>query len=96
VAHGTHGIHGKGDERREPQKRKGGEIFFTTKYTKDTKGGGRGFAHGTHGIHGKIEAGIGRGAGTRDGKRRTITRTRMIEGGRVAHGSREGRRKGET
>ena len=36
-----------------------GRNFFTTKYTKNTKGRGRGFAHGTHGIHGKIEAGEG-------------------------------------
>jgi hypothetical protein len=28
VAHGTHGIHGKGDERREPRKRKGAEFFY--------------------------------------------------------------------
>ena len=26
VAHGTHGIHGIGDERREPRKRKGAEF----------------------------------------------------------------------
>ena len=28
MAHGTHGIHGKGDERREPRKRKGAELFY--------------------------------------------------------------------
>jgi hypothetical protein len=38
VAHGTPGIHGIGDERREPRKRKGAE-FFTTK---DATGVGRG------------------------------------------------------
>ena len=36
-----------------------GRNFFTTRYTKDTKGGGRGFAHGIHGIYGKIEVGEG-------------------------------------
>ena len=38
VAHGTHGIHGNGDERREPRKRKGAEFFIT----KDATGVGRG------------------------------------------------------
>ena len=58
MAHGTHGIHGKGDERREPRKRKGAE-FFTTK---DATGVGRGPE--------KLPANCAKGREWRRGRRR--------------------------
>ena len=101
-AKGAEDAEGEGSGERE-------EKFFTTNYTKDTKGGGRGLeklraALAKGGERGKRESeewpmehmeytekskrGIGRVAGTRGGKRRTITRTmNENDGRRVAHGT---------
>ena len=99
VAHGTHGIHGIGDERREPRKRKGAEFFIT----KDATGVGRGPeklpADGANerewGIRDSEEWPTGYtddtewGAGTGKVAREWRERTRITERGfgRVAHGT---------
>ena len=89
VAHGTHGIHGIGDERREPRKRKGAEFFIT----KDATGVGRGPE--------KLPANCAKGRERRRGDSEnwptgyTEYTERGTRSGGVAGASREGTRMGE-